>query len=207
MAVRYEVRPYSYAELDRDSRPGSANQPETIPWVWYDSQDFATSWTSVGFFASTSSNPGISNISVANQFSAEQYFRLFAITLDWLIGATSQASSGAAVIVDDLLTIQNTALAIFNLSIMQKIYGQIPLHAIHSSGGVYVNYQLGTPTGSGIGNYAMNWMPDGGYNVGGSIVFPPKQVFACSVTGTAATLGATRKGRVSFHGPLSRPVR
>lgn len=207
MAVRYPVRPYSYAELDRDSRPGNATQPETIPWVWYDSQDFASLWTNVAFFASTSNDATISNISVANQFSAEQYFRLFAVTLDWLISATTQASSGAATIVDDLLQIQNGSRAIFNLSIMQKIYCQVPIHALHSSGGVYVNYQLGTPTGSGIGNYAMNWNPDGGYDVGGAIVFPPKQVFACSVSGTAAALNATRKGRVSFHGPLSRPVR
>lgn len=207
MAVRYPIVAFTYDQLNLDSRPGNAQQPEAIPYVWYDSQDFASSWTSVSFFSATNSDPTLSNIEQGNTFSAEQYFRWFAVTLDWLIAATSQASSGAPVIVDDLLQILNGARAIFNLNIAQKKYSQIPLHAIHSSGGIFVNYQLGTPSSSGLGNYASNWYPDGGYNIGGSIVFPPKQTFTCTVTGVAATLGATRKGRISLHGVLYRPVR
>lgn len=206
MAVMFPIKAYTKQQLDMDSRPSDFNQPEFIPWVWYDSQDFATLWTTITFFAVPSSDPTLSNIEQANTFSADQYFRTFAITLDWLIGATSQASSGAPVIVDDLLTIQNTARAIFNLQLSQKKYAQVPLHAIHSSGGIYVNYQLGTPTGSGIGNYAMNWNPDGGYNMGGSVVFGPRQTFGCTITGVSTALGATRKGRLSLHGVLARRV-
>lgn len=207
MAVRYPVVPYTYQKLDQDAKPGNAQQPESIPYVWYDSQDFATLWTSVAFFAAPSSDSTISNIEQANTFSAEQYFRLFAVTLDWLISATSQASSAAPTIIDDLLQILNGSRGIFNLAIAQKKYLQVPLHAIHSSGGIFGSYQLGTPTASGLGNYGMNWYPDGGYNVGGAIVFPPKQTFICNINGIAAALVATRKGRVSLHGVLSRPVR
>ncbi len=207
MAVRFDIKAYTYQQLDADARPGNSTQPESIPYVWYDSQDFATLWTTVSFFAAPNADPTISNIEQANTFSAEQYFRLFAVTLDWLIAASSQASSGAPTILDDLVQIQNGARAILNLNIAQKKYLQVPLHAVHSSGGVFVNYQLGSPNASGLGNYASNWYPDGGYNVGGSIVFPPKQTFICTITGVAAALVATRKGRLSLHGVLSRPVR
>ena len=206
MALKYPILPYSEEQLIQASKPGSLGQPEIIPWVWYDSQNFATLWTNVSFFSAPNADPTVCNIEQANTFAADQWFRTFAITLDWLIGATSQASSGAPVLVDDLLTIQNTCRAIFNLKLSQKIYCQVPIHALHSSGGIYVNYQLGTPTGSGLGNYAMNWTPDGCYNMGGSVVFGPRQTFQCAVTGVSTALGATRMGRISFHGPLARRV-
>jgi len=201
-AVRFPVTAYTYDQLNTDSRPGSASAPESIPYVWYDSQNFATLWTTIAFFAVPSNDPTISNIEQANTFSAEQYFRLWAVTLDWLISATV-ASSGAAPVVDDLLQIQNGARAILNLAIAQKKYLQVPIHAVHSSGGIFVNFQVGAVDRQ----YGMNWMPDGGYNVGGAIVFPPKQTFICTITGVAAALVATRMGRLSLHGVLSRPVR
>lgn len=207
MAVRFPIVAYTYDQLNADAKPGSATQPESIPYTFYDSQDFATLWTNATFFATVQTDPTLGNIQQANTLSAEQYFRLWAITLDWLIGATSQASSGAPVIVDDLLTIMNTARAIVNMTIAMKSYIQSPIHAFHSSGGIFVPYQLGTPTGSGLGNYGQNWYPDGGYNVGGAIVLPPRQTFQFTVQGVSTALGATRKGRFTLHGVLSRPVR
>lgn len=205
MPIKYPVQVFSKQQLQAQSQPDQYNQPEFIPWVWYDSQNFASNFGPVSFFAATSNDPTICNIQQANTFAADQYFRPFCITLDWLIGATYQGSSGAANIVDDLLGIQNTARTIFYLTLSQKLYVQAPIHCLHASGGVYVNYQLGTPTGSNIANYAMNWMPDGGYWINGSIVFGPRMTFQSYAQGTGTvTLNATRLGRISFHGSLAR---
>ena len=207
MAVRYPIVAYTYDQLNADARPGNSSQPESIPYTFFDQQNFATLWTNVNFFAAVPTDPTLGNIQQANTLSAEQYFRLFAITLDWIISATSQSSSGAPTIIDDLLQIMNGSRALVVVNIAMKQYVNTPIHNFHSSGGINVQYQLGTPTGSALGNYAQNWYPDGGYNIGGAIVLPPKQTFQFSVQGVAAALVATRAGRFTLHGVLSRPVR
>ena len=207
MAVRFPINAYTKDQLNAMANPASVGQPEAIPFTFYDSQNFATLWTGVTFFATVQNDPTLGNIQQSNTLSAEQWFILYAITLDWLIAATTQASSGAPTIVDDLLQIMNGARAIVNLQIAMKQYIQAPIHNFHSSGGINVAYQLGTPTGSGLGNYAQNWYPDGGYAVNGSIVLLPRQTFQFTVSGVAAALVATRMGRFTMHGVLERPVR
>lgn len=206
--IRYNVKAFTRQQLDQDAQPELYGQPEFIPWGYYDSQDFVTSFGSVSFFASTNSDPTITNMTQAGAMPADQYFRPFCFTLDWLIGATSITSSGAVPIVDDLLGIQNTARSIFYFSISNKLYCQVGLHALHSSGGIYVSYQTGNPTGSGLGNYGMNWFPDGGYWVNGAFVLSPRNSFTCAITPAAASvaLSSTRKGRVTMWGPLGRRV-
>ncbi len=203
--IRFPLEVMSKQDLEKRSKPQEYNQPEFIPWTWYNQQNFATNFGPISFFAQTDTDPTITNIEQANTFAADQYFRPYCITLDWIIGATTIASSATATIVDDLLGIMNTARAIFYLEISQKRYAQAPIHCLHASGGVYVNYQVGTPSGSGLGNYAMNWMPDGAYWVNGSMVFGPRMTFKCYVQGTGTvTLNATRAGRITFHGSLAR---
>lgn len=206
MAVRFAIVPKSYAQLAAAASPASATQPEAIPFTFFDSQDFASLWTNVSFFQTIQTDPTLGNIQTAGTLSADQYFKLEAVTLDWLIAATTQASSGAPTIVDDLLQIMNGARAIVNMSMAMKSYIQAPIHGFHSSGGINVQYQLGTPTGSQLGNYAQNWYPDGGYNVGGAQVLPPRQTFQFNVIGVAAALVATRKGRFTMWGTLYRKV-
>lgn len=207
MPIRYEVKAYPKAVLDASAKPEVYNQPEFLPWAWYDSQNIASNAGQTSFFAATNNDSTITNIQIANTFSADQYFRPFCITLDWLIGATYQGSSGAAQIVDDLLALQNTWRGIFYLRISAKDYAQVPIHALHASGGIYVSALAGTPSGSNILNYGMNWMPDGGYWINGAIVFAPLMNFQCFLQGTGTvTLNATRMTRISFHGSLSRRV-
>lgn len=207
MAVRFPIKAFTYGALNSAANASTTQEPESIGFIFYDSQDFAANFSPVNFFTTIQSDPTLGNIQVANSLSADQYFQLWAITLDWLIGATSQASSGAPTIVDDLLGIYNTARTIMYLTMSMKNYLQAPIHNFHSSGLIYVNYQLGTPSASGLGNYASSWMPDGGHNVGGSIILAPRQVFTFYAQGTGTVaLAATRKGRISFHGVLARKV-
>ena len=207
MAVRFPIVAYTYDELNRDSKPGNATYPESIPFTFFDQQNLASAWASATYFATVQTDPTLGNIQQANTLSAEQYFRLWAVTADFIIGATG-TSSTAPLIVDDLLSVFNTSRALVSMTIAMKTYIQAPLHVFHSSGGIFVPFQLGTPTGSGLTVYAQNWYPDGGYNVGGAIVLPPRQTFTFTMqAATGATLNATRALRFTLHGVLSRPVR
>lgn len=204
MPVRFKLQPMTYDQLAMAAAAPNANSPEVIPWAWYDSQDFASNATSVAFFATPSSDITISNIEQANTFSAEQYFRLQAITLDFLMGA-SQNNNAAAQQYDDARIIQDTARTIFSLTLGQKIYAQYPIHAIHASGGVQAIVQ-GQPAANALFNTVQNYLADGGYVVNGAILFPPKQTFTARLAATAAALTATRKLRLTFHGELFRRV-
>lgn len=206
MAVRINVIPRDYGTLAALASPANSQQPEAIVFSFFDNEDFATNFGTVNFFQTIQSDPTKGNIQTAGTLSADQYFQLQAITLDWIIAATSQSSSGAPTIVDDLLNIMNGARSIVTMSMAMKTYIQSPIHAFHSSGGINVAYQLGTPTGSQLGNYAQNWYPDGGYWVGGSQIMPPRQTFTFSVFGANVTLNATRTGRFTMWGTLYRKV-
>ncbi len=208
MAVRFPIVAYTYDELNRDARPGSAQYPESIPYTFFDQQNLASAWASATYFATVQTDPTLGNIQQANTLSAEQYFRLHAITADFIIAASGASSSVANPIVDDIISIFNGSRALVNMSIPMKSYINTPLICFHSSGGIYVPFQLGTPQGTNLTTYAQNWMPDGGYNIGGAIVLPPKQTFSFTMqAATGATLTATRALRFTLWGVLSRPVR
>lgn len=206
MAVRFKIVPKLYTQLAQQAAPASSTQPEAIPFTYFDQENFASNWTNVSFFSIVQQDPTLGNIQQQNTLSADQYFQLEAITLDWIIAATSQASSGAPQIVDDLLSIMNGARALVTMQMAMKIYVQTPIHCFHSSGGINVAYQLGQPGGSALGNYAQNWYPDGGYNMGGAVLLPPRQTFTFTVNGVASVLNATRAGRFTMWGTLYRKV-
>lgn len=206
--LAYDIKPYTRQELDADATPERYGQPEFIPWGFYDRQSLASNAASLAFFAATNADITISNQqSPAGSMPAQNYFRPFAFTLDFIIGATSQASSGAPVIIDDLLAIQNTARAIFQMKISNKEYVTVPVHALHATGGIYASYQLGTPTASGLGNYGMNWMPTGGYWVNGAFILCPLNSFTVQLLTTGSfTLGSSRLIGINMWGPLGRRV-
>ena len=204
MPVRFRITPMTYDQLAMAASAPNSSTPETIPWAWYDSQDLVTNFTTASFFSATSNDITISNIEQGNTFSAEQYFRLQAITLDFLMGA-SQNNNAAAQQYDDARIIQDTARTIFVLTLGQKLYAQYPIHAIHASGGVQAIVQ-GGPAANALFNTVQNYLADGGYVVNGAILFPPKQTFSARFSAVAAALTATRKVRLTFHGELFRRV-
>lgn len=207
MAVRFLLKTRTYDQLKALSAPATSTQPEAIPFTFWDQQNIASNAATTSYFATVQTDPTLGNIQQQNTLSADQYFQLEAATFDWIIGATSQASSGAPQIVDDLLALLNTGRAFVNMQMAMKQYVQTPLHCFHSSGGISVQYQLGTPTGSALGNYAQNWYPDGGYNIGGSIMLPPRQTFTWNLqTNGSFTLNATRATRFTLWGTLYRKV-
>jgi hypothetical protein len=205
-AMKYPVVGVNYPALFTAANVQNASLPEALPWIQYDSQDFASNWVSVPFYAATNADKSITNIAQPNTVAGEQYLVLYAITFDFLMGATSIASSAAATQFDDARIIMETARAYLDVLLADKLMARIPLAACHAIGG-YQAWVCGTPSGSNIFNSVQNMASDGAWWVDGAIILPPKQTYGFTVLGTAAVLTATRKCRLSLHGVLYRPVR
>lgn len=205
-AMKYATRASSYPALFQNANVTNASLPEAIPWIYYDCQDFATTWTSVSFFAATQSDKTLSNIEQPNTIAGEQYFMIYAITFDFLMGASTQGSSAAATQLDDARIIMETARATLTMTLAQKMVFRIPLAACHAIGG-FQAWVAGTPPNSAVLNSVQNMASDGAWWCDGALILPPRQSFELTVTGSSSALTATRKCRLSLHGVLYRPVR
>lgn len=205
MALMISVRPRTLAELTNIAFPAQANQPECIPWVWFDQENITSTTSNQTFFATIQTDPTLGNIQQPNTISSDQWWQIFGFTLDYNAGA-SQNSNAAAQQLDDLLIIQETCRTVFLFTIGQKQYVNVPITFLHASGGVQT-FVAGTPASNALFNYAQNYAADGGYYVDGALVVPPRQTFSATTVGVATTLTSTRGVRISMHGVLYRGVR
>lgn len=206
MSLKYPVRPKNFGEVQALANPASASQPETIPWVYFDTQSFASNWTRTTFFATPQNDPTLGNIEQGGTIPADTFFQIYSLNFDFLIPASASTAAAGAAIVDDLAQILFGARAVVTISIASKVYTQLPLSYCHASGGLQIDW-LGTPAAAATTNYAQNYGADGGYWVDGAIILPPNQSFTVTVSGVAAALVATRQGRFSMAGVKYRPVR
>lgn len=202
--MKYPTRATTYDALFRNANVTNAVLPEAIPWILYDSQDFTTNWTDVNFFGAAQSDYTLGNIAQPNTIAGEQYFMIYAITFDFLMGASQIATTAQQF--DDARIIMETARATLSLTLADKLTFRIPLAACHSIGG-FQAWVAGTPASSQVFNAVQNQASDGAWWCDGAIILPPRQTFQFNVHGTAAALTSTRKCRLSLHGVLYRPVR
>lgn len=136
------LKPVFYSDLKKDANPKDANQPEVYPGYWFDTQLFTSASTSgnVGFFAATNNDKTISNMLLAGQFPADEYFKLGEIHVD-LLGrlrqvATTGAASNAVGVADDINQIMLNSRATLLLSYRNKPYGAFPLSTCRPTGGM-----------------------------------------------------------------------
>lgn len=205
MSLKYPVRALNYPEVKALSEPATAGQPEVIPWVYFDTQDFVTNWTRVSFFANPQNDPTLGNIEQGGTMPADTYFQVFSFNVDFLVSSVVTAATPTQV--NDLLQIMNGARATLQFTIANKNYGPLPLSFCHSSGGIKATLSQSEAALAGIFNYGQNADPDGGWWVDGAVILPPRQSFSITVIGVAAALTATRSVRFSMAGVKYRSVR
>lgn len=203
--LKFPVRPLNYPEVKALSEPAAVGQPEVIPWVYYDTQDFASNWTRVSYFAVPQNDPTLGNIEQGGTMPADTYFQVFSINVDFLVSSVQNAATPTQV--NDLLQIMNGARATLQFTIANKNYGPIPLSFCHSSGGIRATLMASEAALAGIFNYGQNYDADGGWWVDGAVILPPRQSFSVTVLGVAAALTATRSVRLSMAGVKYRSVR
>jgi len=166
MGFRIHIRPKTRAQLAAIANPESANQPEALPWVLYDTVAWTTASTTSGtYFGTVQSDKTLGNMEGPGQLPDPQYFEIAYWGCDFLdpvlTAAAPAATTGPIIDIGNFL-FGGRATWTFNIS--NKRVGPFPLTFMHASGG---------PTGfgytiSGTTNrveYGNNGVFDGGFCV------------------------------------------
>lgn len=196
-------------QLAAASNPQSANQPEALPWVLYDTQAFTTAATTTQtYFQNVSADKTLCNMESAGQLPDPQYFIMHYITCDIL--AIPSVSNTATIVgaYDDIDRFLKQGRATFTFQMSNKFYGPFPLTLCHSTGGA-TGMGWGTSAASNNFQVANNGVPgSGGFPVLGAQVIPPKVGFSIKVELAAAvTLNVSPLNvRIGMAGVLYRRV-
>lgn len=193
MGFRIKIRPKTRAQLSMIANPESANQPEALPWVLYDTAAWTTAVTfSNTYFGTVQSDKTLGNMEGPGQLPDPQYFEIAYWGLDFLFAAVNAAAPVVTISPQaDLISFLWTNRMTWTFNISNKRTGPFPATFMHGSGG---------PTGFGWTNsattarfeYANNGIFDGGFCVENAIVIPPKLGFDVTlVTAAAPTLGVS----------------
>lgn len=207
MSIKFPVRPEGYNTMKTLSEPQNAGQPETIPWVYFDTQTIATAQARQAFFAVPQNDPTLGNIEQGGTIPADTYFQIWSINFDFLVAASAQGAAGAAPIVNDLANLLFGGRGTVQLQIANKNYGPWPLSYCHASGGLRIDWQYPEAAAQTVLNFAQNQGPDGGYWTDGAIILPPNQSFVFTVSWNGLVLTTSRQVRMSMAGVKYRPVR
>lgn len=208
--MRFEVVPMLGADIIAAARPQSADQPEAIPAVLYDTLSYPTTApaTALKFFQQvaqqddTLTNPLVAGGSLPAGYS----FRVQGINLDILASPsfTGNVVTGTLTDIANFLK-RNRATVQFFLN--NKGYTPIPATFCHASGGEtgFVAASYTAPQGYQFGN---NGIFDGGFETDGAIWILDKQPFAVLLTfgADATALSANYNIRMNLRGTLYRPI-
>lgn len=197
-------------QLAAAANPQLANQPEAIPWILYDTQNYVSATTtSLSFFAATNNDKTMSNMESSGQLPDPQYLVCHYVTCDILAlpqGTAGHAAAAAGPMNDIDLLLKN-GRATFTLQMSNKNYGPFPLAACHSLGGA-TGTGWGTLTAEANVAVGNNGIPgSGGFPFLGAIVIPPKVGFGVTLNFAAAqTLSGNTNIRIGLAGVLYRRV-
>lgn len=207
MGLQFKVVPKTKAQLLAQSNPQSANQPEVIPWVLFDTQSYVSTTTvTLSFFQTVQTDKSLGNMEGGGQLPDPQFFEIYKVGMDVLIRPHSDAGVATGPI-DDIAQLVLSGRGNFTFTISNKNYGPFPLSFLHASGGP-TGFMAGTFAATTDISYANNGIFDGGYPVNGALVIPPKVGFSIQLNWPAAlTLAVgTSNIRIWMYGALYRRV-
>lgn len=200
--------PRTFGELKQLAFPQSAQVPELIPHIIWDTLTYTSGTTTqLIFFRTAQGNPRLGNMLSGGMLQAPQWFEIHNLGFDILIDATT-AAGGETGALDDVAKLMLVGSPTFQLVFQDKNYGPYPLSHLHGSGG---------PAGVGYGTFtaeesiqvATNSYPDGGWDWKGRIVIPPMANFNVTVDWNAAQTLASGNSLVRFwmYGGLYRSIK
>ena len=209
MGFRIKIRPKTRAQLAMLANPESANQPEALPWVLYDTQSWVTAVTNSNtYFGTVQGDKTLGNMEGPGQLPDPQYFEIAYWGLDFLFAAVNTAAPAVTISPQaDLISFLFTNRGTFEFNISNKRIGPFPMSFFHASGGP-TGYGWTNSATTGRFEYANNGIFDGGFCVENAIIIPPKLGFDVTLrTAAAVTLGVTPLNvRAWMAGVLHRRV-
>ena len=133
LGFRYLAK--TYTELSDIVRPKSGDEPECIPWVWYDTQQYAAAGaTFLTFYGAAQADITLSNIGVG-VLETLQYFeihKLFTTIMSLPTITTTAVITGSA---NDVALLHFSARGVETLTMVQKVWGPFPLDFFGRPGG------------------------------------------------------------------------
>ena len=211
--LRIDARAKTRAELDLITNPTNARQPESIPYVYFDTQSYPAAGTGapLNFFLTTQTDKSLGNLEQSGTIPDPYYFEIVAFNLDFLgiplaqtAGAALAASPGTG---NDLSLILFSARAFFTFTLAGKEYIRIPATYLHASGGPII-FTAGAFAAATEIQFTNNSFPDGGFYIDKKIILPPKQSFSCALNfqATLVPISVATNIRISMAGVLHRRV-
>lgn len=190
-------------------------QLETIGWSWWDTQSFTSaSTTSLVNYFNVRATPDLSNMEVAFQLAAPKAFLCRAIRFfvkqeprSAARAASGSAQTGAT---DNIALLINTG--VFQLTIGNKVYAQVPLWMLTAGAGAYGNIGLegATADPGGFVDVAQNGIADprAVYTLPKPVFIGPQINFNGRIdwAATLTVVGGPIPLTILLDGDLLRPV-
>lgn len=201
----------SYDLLASLVKPLDASQPESIPWVFYDTQPYAAAGQALPltFFgnatAANAGDPTLSNFATG-QLETGYYFEIHRVhTIIDAIPA-NVASNAVTGPMNDVEIIHKTARANLTFSLKGKSYGPTKLAYFGRPGGPMPFFSIFAAAASmtSVGETESN----GGFPLLGNIIIPPTTQFKAVMAfqPTLVPISALTNITVAMLGVLHRPV-
>lgn len=178
--------PYTRQKLDALANPISAQQPEALPWCFYDSRAYAAGGAAGPiqdtYFQIVQVNKAVGNIPQPGALPTPQYFQVFYIGLDVQLIAADSVIAAAPAVATGPLNDMNNLLMVTNtravLTISGKPYMEVPLSFLHGSGGA-TGLMSGVGAATNYFNLANNSTPgaQATWCTMGAVIIPPNQAF------------------------------
>lgn len=211
MILTLRYAPKAYATLVALSRPARADQPEALPWVMYDTAQYASAGsTRLTFYSSTAASltdPTLSNLpnGTLETYQFFEFHREFLSFLAPLSLTTTAAVTGSA---NDVDILHKAARGTRTLSIGQKTQGPFPIDFFGRPGGAtFAGTSEGTETAPARniiqgGETVMN----GGFPHGGSYVLGPQTKMTILLDFNSTAISASMNIRHAIMGIFHRRV-
>lgn len=187
----------------------NANQPETIPWVLFDTQQYAQAGQTQLSFFTTLPNPldnSITNMPLAGALPNPWFFEIQKLYFDVLGPASTSATQAG--IADDIQKIVLSGRGYWTLTLSDKKYGQFPLSFMGGSGAAWAAIAgSGDAAGAAKTIEVASVRDNGGFPMNGALIIPPQTQMALTINWPALQAISTAVYcRVSMMGQLSRRV-
>jgi len=209
LGLRYA--PKAYDTLVALSRPANASQPEALPWVMYDTQQYAQAGAArLTYYSSTAASLTDSTLSNFANGTLETYqffefHREFLSFLAALSITTTAAVTGSA---NDVDILHKAARGVRTLSIGQKTQGPFPVDFFGRPGGaMFAGTSEGTETAPArniiqSGETVMN----GGFPHVGAFILGPQTKMSIFLDFNSTAISAAMNIRHAIMGVFHRRV-
>lgn len=137
LTLKYAAK--TYETLKNITKPRTGAQPESLPWVFYDTQTYASAGSArLTYYASTAASLGDQTLSnfATGTLEQDQYFEIQRVFLSFLAPISLTTTSAVAGAANDIDLLHKSARGVLTLQLLGKPIGPFPADFFGRPGGV-----------------------------------------------------------------------